>query len=218
MRVQFVGMQSYGLRTTGVLAVVTILLGACAQPALVMRPPPPVPVKIEPQVVSPEIEPDPTDLMADVKGDRMPTALDGELEQIDCKIGVDDLHARMALEARGGQIASMAYYSKWRPRTCSLEIKRTDPETKWRLTASGATRVQTPHGMFLIYALSQAYVVEFLEVERRKYCGMEGHTNGTMMVRRRSAVPECSVAGLMDRDDEIIPLPQTGQNVAKSVK
>lgn len=199
-------MQGFGPTVTRFLAVVTILLGACAQQAPVMRPPPPaVTQKFEwrepPPLIEAEPEADPADLMADIKGDRLLPSLAGELERIDCKSGVEDLHARMAVEARGGQIASFAYYSKWRPRTCSLEMKRDAPDTKWRRTPDGATRVQTPQGMFLIRTEADAYVFEFQDIERRKFCGMEGHTNGTMRIKRKSAVPECSVAGLLDRDD-----------------
>lgn len=201
-------MQRFGPKVTRVFAVVTILLGACAQQAPVMRPPPPELVKkIElPPPASTEIEPEWVDRMADLKGDKPLPALTGEIEQIDCKSGVEDLHARMAVEARGGQVVSFAYYSKWRPRTCSLEMKRDAPETKWRLTPDGATRVQTPDGMFLIRVEADAYVFEFLDVERRKFCGMDGETNGTMRIKRRSAIPQCSVAGLLDRDDEPMPL------------
>jgi len=209
-------MQHFGPKLTRACVVVTILLGACAQLAPVMRPPPPDLIhKIElPPVMSPEIGADPDDPMADVKSDKMLPPLSGEVERIDCKIGVEDLHARMALEARGGQIASFAYYSKWRPRTCSLEIRRDDPETKWRWTADGAIRVQTPHGMYLIRALSHAYEFEFLRVERQQYCGMDGYTNGTMTIKRYQKIPECSVAGLLDRDVEVDVLPQSsGQNV-----
>jgi len=196
--------------------MIALLLGGCAQPAPVMRPPPPDLIhKIElPPVVSPEIGADADDPMVDVKSDKMLPPLSGEVEQIDCKIGVEDLHARMALEARGGQIASFAYYSKWRPRTCSLEMRRDDPETKWRWTADGAIRVQTPHGMYLIRVLSHAYEFEFLHVERQPYCGMDGYTNGTMTIKRYQKIPECSVAGLLDRDVEVDVLPQSNeQNV-----
>ena len=200
-------MRGFGPRVTRVFAVVTILLGACAQQAPVMRPPPPALItKIQLPEPSPEREPEWIDLMADVEGDRMLPVLSGEIERIDCKTGIEDLHARMAVEARGGQIASFAYYSKWRPRTCSLEMKRDDPETKWRLTPDGATRVQTPHGLFLIRVEADAYVFEFQDVERGRFCGMDGHTNGTMGIKRRSAVPECTVAGLLDRDDDPAPL------------
>lgn len=180
--------------------VLTLLLGACAhEQPMVMRPPPEL-VTEKPAESAEEVQ-DEIDRMADVPGDRRLPALDGELEQIDCKVGSEDLHARMALEARGGQVAGFSYYSKWRPRTCSLDMQRADPMTKWRLTGDGATRVQTRHGSFLIRALPGAYEVEFIDVERQPYCGMDGHTNGKMTVKRRSSKPQCSVAGLLDRDD-----------------
>lgn len=203
-------MRRFELKAGRLFALAIIFLGACAQQAPVTRPPvepklimrpPPTPLPQPPAAVSPEIEQAEEDQMADVPGDTPLPVLSGAVEQIDCKTGVEDLHARMALEARGGQIAGFAYYSKWRPRTCSLEILRDDPETKWRLTADGATRVQTRHGSYLIHARDDAYVFEFHDVERRKYCGMSGYTNGTMTIMRRTENPQCSVAGLLDRDD-----------------
>lgn len=190
-------------------ALLALLLGACAlekplvtQPEpLVMRPPPPdlvVPVE------TPEEVQEAIDRMADVPGDRLLPALSGTVEQIDCMSGVEDLHARMALEARGGQIASFAYYSKRRPRTCSMDLRRDDPALKWRLTPEGATRVQTPQGLFLIRSSSDAYEFEFLEIERQKFCGMEGYINGKMTILRRVSTPQCSVAGLLDHDDEAL--------------
>ncbi len=183
------------------LAAVVLLLAACAQQAPLMRPPPPELAKIEPgPVIAPAAEPDEVDPMADIAGDRMLPELAGAVERYDCKVGTEDLQARMALEARGGQVASFAYYSKWRPRTCSLDMQRDAPFTKWRLTADGATRVQTRHGAFLIRALPDAWEVEFFDVERQQFCGMDGYTNGTMRISRGSTL-QCSVAGLLDRDD-----------------
>jgi hypothetical protein len=181
--------------------VVTLLLGACAhEQPLVMRPPPPGLVAEPPLATAEEIQEE-ADRMADLPGDRMLPELDGRAERIDCKSGVEDLYARMALEARGGQIASFAYYSRRRPRTCSMDMRRDDPAIKWRLTSDGATRVQTPNGSFLIRALSDAYEFEFLDVERQRFCGMDGYINGTMTIRRKHSNPECSVKGLLDRDD-----------------
>lgn len=196
------------------LAVTAVLLGACAQQAPVMRPDreramdPKVtspPAGAAPQVVPQEVPPMPEpvwiDPMADLPGDRTLPDLRGSIEKIDCTSGVDELHARMALEARGGQIASFAYYSKWKPYTCSLDIKRDDPQTKWRLTADGATRVQTPNGSFLIRALADSYLFEFQNVRRQRFCGMLGYINGTMTITRESSNPQCSVNGLLDRGE-----------------
>ncbi len=180
--------------------MVAVLLGACAQQqSLVMRPPPPKLVIIEPEETSP-VESDAADRMADVPGDRLLPALAGKVERIDCMVGNEDLQARMAMEARGGHIASFAYYSKWRPYTCSMDLRRDDPAVKWRLTDDGATRVQTPHGSFLIRVNEEAFVFEFWDVDRQKFCGMDGYTNGTMTIKRDIGRPECSVAGLLERE------------------
>lgn len=181
-----------------------LLLGACAvEQPLVMRPPPQLVIDF-PVDMPEELPQEAMDHMADVPGDRILPPLSGRIEQIDCKSGVEDLHARMALESRGGQIASFAYYSKRRPRTCSMDMRRDDPSIKWRLTPEGATRVQTPQGLILIRTLTDAYEFEFLDVERQKFCGMEGYINGKMTIQRRISNPECSVAGLLDHDEEDI--------------
>lgn len=185
-------------------ALMALLLGACAvEQPLVMRPPPQLVIDF-PVDMPEELSQEAMDHMADVPGDRILPPLSGRIEQIDCKSGVEDLHARMALEVRGGQIASFAYYSKRRPRTCSMDMQRDDPSIKWRLTPEGATRVQTPQGLFLIRASSNAYEFEFLDVERQKFCGMEGYINGKMIIERKTSNPECSVAGLLDHEDEDI--------------
>lgn len=188
------------------LVVITLLLGACAQSPLqpsstAMRPPPADIPRIEPdgQVEPDEVPEEAIDRLADMPGDRKLPALNGKTEQIDCKSGIEDVHARMAIEARGGQIASFAFYSKRKPRTCSLDVNRDSPYVKWRQTADGATRVQTLHGPILIRTLRDGYEFEFRNVSRQKICGMEGALNGTMTIHRKGNKTECSVAGLLDR-------------------
>ena len=185
-------------------ALMVLLLGACAQTPMqpsstAMRPPPADIPRIEPDgQVEPEGLPEEADRLADVPGDQRLPALTGKVEQIDCKTGVEDLHARMAIEARGGQVASFAFYSKRKPRTCSLDVNRDTPYVKWRQTADGATRVQTLHGPILIRTLRDGYEFEFQNVARQKICGMEGYLSGTMTIKRKGSKPECSVAGLLD--------------------
>jgi hypothetical protein len=182
-------------------ASLLLLVGACAPMKPVVQPQP-----LPPAVSVPEDVPEPprVDPMADVPGDRPLPVLQGALERIDCTSGEEDLHARMALEARGGQIASFAYYSKWKPRTCALDFDRADPRAKWRLTPDGATRVQTPQGVFLIRASAEAYTFEFQRVSRQKFCGMLGHINGAMTIVRDSKPPACSVQGVLDANDEYL--------------
>ncbi|MGV3627276.1 MAG: hypothetical protein ACO1PN_06275 [Betaproteobacteria bacterium] len=197
--------------------VMTLLLGACAhQQELAVRPPPPeLVMEIETPPATPEEVEQEIDRMAHVPGDHSLPAPGGTVEQIDCKTGTEDLHARMAVEARGGQVMSFAYYSKWRPRTCSVHMQRNDPATRWRRTADGATRVQSPHGTFLIRELSGSFEFEFIDVERQPFCGMDGHTNGRMIIKRHSPVPQCSVAGLLDRADSSPVLVRSMENAYK---
>ena len=145
------------------------------------------------------------DPMADIPGEKpLPAVHQGAIERIDCMSGKPDLHARIAFEAQGGQVLGFAYYSRWRPRTCSLEVNRNAAGTKWRMTPDGAVRVHTPEGRFLIRTRADAYVFEFENVQRQKFCGMPGEINGTMTVKRGSDKPECSVAGIMDMNDRYL--------------
>lgn len=139
------------------------------------------------------------DPMAVFGGDRPLPLAEGALERIDCLSGREDLHARVALEARGGQVTSFAYYSRWSFRTCSISLDQRDTGARWRLTEDGATRVQTPHGSFLIRADADAYRLEFRNVERMKFCGMYGRMSGEMVVRRRTEPPQCETSGILDR-------------------
>lgn len=192
-----------GVRRISLLLCVLMLvcLSACAphkpiqvpdQPPLDTRVPEDVP---EPLRVNP---------MADVAGDKPLPVLQGAMERIDCTSGEEDLHARMALEARGGQIVSFAYYSKWKPRTCALDFDRNDPKVKWRLMPDGGTRVQTPQGIFVIRARADSYLFEFQKISRQKFCGMLGHIDGTMTILRKVQPPACSVVGVLDANDEYL--------------
>jgi hypothetical protein len=174
-----------------------LFLGACVQKPIAPTPeqvPPPQPEVVRPQI--PRIDP-----LADVPGDKPLPVAQGAMERIDCMNGEEDLHARMALEARGGRIESFAYYSKWKPRTCAFDFARNTPGTKWRLTPDGATRVHTPQGRFLIRTQPDAYVFQFEQVQRNRFCGMPGEINGTMTIRRGVAPPRCTVSGIMDTND-----------------
>jgi len=203
-------MQRIEIRSLLSLAAVALLLGSCAQQGPVVVQPDQPPQSNQPRQpeASAAVEPLPEvpriDPMADVLGDKPLPVVQGAVERIDCMSGQENLHARMALEARGGQIQNFAYYSKWKPRTCSLDFTRNAPGTKWRLMPDGATRVHTPQGRFVIRTLADAFVFEFQNVERRKFCGMPGDINGTMTIKRSSGKPECSVAGIMDANDTFL--------------
>ena len=154
------------------------------------------PAPTEPPVM---ITPPPIDPMAEVSGDKPLPVAKGGIEQIDCLNGEERLHARLALEARGGQVTSFAYYSRWQFLTCSIYLDLLDPKVRWRRTAEGATRVQTPQGSFVIHTDPDSYVFEFQNVQRAKFCGMYGAINGTMTILRNTSPPRCMVAGILDR-------------------
>lgn len=131
-------------------------------------------------------------------GDRpLPRTL-GKVERIDCRSGEEELQARIAFEARGDQVLNFAYYSRWNFRTCSISLDQTSSNVRWRLTPDGATRVQTPHGSFLIKADAESYRFEFLNVERMKFCGMFGRIRGELVVQRRTNPPRCEAKGILD--------------------
>ena len=178
-------------------AAIASLLQGCAP----LAPKPAEPAVIEPSPAEPPvmISPVPRDPMAEVKGDRPLPLAKGALEQIDCLNGEERLHARMALEARGGQVTSFAYYSRWQSYTCSIHLDQRDPKVRWRRTEEGAVRVQTPQGSFVIHADPESYVFEFQNVQRAKFCGMYGSINGTMTILRNASPPRCSSAGILDR-------------------
>src|SRR4051794_2354991 len=47
-------------------------------------------------------------------------ALRGPTETLTCRNGTEDRHARIGVVLIGGKVESFAYYSKWKPRTCSI--------------------------------------------------------------------------------------------------
>ena len=43
-----------------------------------------------------------------------------KVEKLACRLGTEDQHARIAVELHNGKVNNFAYYSKWKPRTCSM--------------------------------------------------------------------------------------------------
>ena len=191
-------------RATRLVCVLSLLLfGGCAQnlpsappPA---QPPAPPPAEESADASQPEPEPEFEEPMAVVLGDKPLPVAQGALERIDCLTGDDDEHARVAIEARGSQVTSLAYYSRWRFQTCSIALDPRDQKARWRRTVDGATRIQTPYGSFLIRSDRDAYIIEFRNVQRMKYCGMYGRISGEMTIKRRTAPPVCSAVGILNR-------------------
>jgi hypothetical protein len=123
----------------------------------------------------------------------------GPIEKYDCKIGTEDQHARIAVLAQGGEVQSVAYYSKWKPRTCSVHLQRGDAYSRWK-DVGDATTVTTEFGDFLIQVSRSEYQLFFREVDRMHYCGMMGKLNGSMTVTR-GPKRTCSIEGIMDKNE-----------------
>lgn len=123
----------------------------------------------------------------------------GPIEKYDCKIGTEDQHARLALLAQGGEVQSVAYYGKWKPRTCSVHLQRGDAYSKWNDNGD-ATVINTEFGDFLVQRSKTEYQLFFREVDRMHYCGMMGKLNGSMTVTR-GPKRQCTVEGIMERNE-----------------
>jgi len=125
----------------------------------------------------------------------------GRLEKLACKLGTEDRHARIAVELIGGRVESIAYYSKWKPRTCSVHIVRDDAFSRWEDT--GHVTVVTLHeekGAFLIDHDRRAVKFLFREIDRERFCGMPGKITGSLTVTRGR--DQCELEGVMDYVEE----------------
>ena len=124
-------------------------------------------------------------------------------EVLTCRNGTEDRHARIAVVLVGGKADSFAYYSKWKPRTCSIYLQRKhDAFSRWR-DKGAVTMVDTDRGAFLIEHGKGEYRIVFRNIDRQRYCGMDGLINGTLTIRRGSE--RCELAGIME---EGVPLGQ----------
>ena len=132
----------------------------------------------------------------------------GKTEVLTCRNGTEDRHARIAVVLVGGKPNSFAYYSKWKPRTCSIYLQRNhDAYSKWR-DSGNVTTVSLERGLFLIEQRKNEYRFVFRDIDRERYCGMDGTINGTLTISKGK--DRCELKGVMD---EGVPL---GQAVADS--
>jgi hypothetical protein len=122
-----------------------------------------------------------------------------KVEKLACRLGTEDNHARIAVELHDGKVYRFAYYSKWKPRTCSMEVERDDAYSKW--VDTGDTTVVTlveDRGAFLIDNGKGRYHFIFREIDRMRYCGMEGKVSGSLTIFRGKS--QCELDGVMERD------------------
>jgi hypothetical protein len=127
--------------------------------------------------------------------------LRGKLEKLECKLGTEDRHARIAVELIGGRLKSLAYYSKWKPRTCSVHIVRDDAYSKWEDPGSVTiVTLNEEKGAFLIDYSRSSVKFLFRDIDRERFCGMTGKITGTLTVTRGRA--QCELEGVMDENFE----------------
>jgi hypothetical protein len=132
--------------------------------------------------------------------------LRGKLEKLSCKLGTEDRHARIAVELIGGRVKSLAYYSKWKPRTCSVYIVRDDAFSKWEDTGNvTVVTLKEEKGAFLIDSDKRSVKFLFRDIDRERFCGMNGKITGSLTVTRGS--DQCVLEGVMD-EPESRDLPQ----------
>jgi hypothetical protein len=107
-------------------------------------------------------------------------------ETLACRLGTEDRHARIAVVLVGGKTDSFAYYSKWKPRTCSIYLQRSrDMYSKWADNGN-LTTVNLERGAFLIEHKKGEYHFIFRDIDRERYCGMDGVINGGLTIRKGS--------------------------------
>ena len=123
-----------------------------------------------------------------------------KVEKLACRLGTEDEHARIAVELRDGRVNSFAYYSKWKPRTCSMDVKRGDAYSKWDDTGSVTiVTLVDDTGAFLIdNGPGGRYHFIFRDIDRMRYCGMEGKVSGSLTVYRGR--PQCVLEGVMKKE------------------
>jgi hypothetical protein len=123
-----------------------------------------------------------------------------KVERLACRLGTEDSHARIAVEVLNGRVNRFAYYSKWKPRTCSMEIERGDAYSRWADHGPiTSVMLREEMGYLLIDHGHGRYHFTFSDVDRMRYCGMEGKINGFLTIRR--ADPKCELAGLMENGE-----------------
>jgi hypothetical protein len=117
----------------------------------------------------------------------------GPTETLACRLGTEDRHARIAVVLVGGKTDSFAYYSKWKPRTCSIYLQRNrDMYSKWA-DSGNITTVNLERGAFMIEHKKGEYHFIFRDIDRERYCGMDGVINGSLTIRKGSE--QCELAG-----------------------
>jgi hypothetical protein len=137
-----------------------------------------------------------------------------KIEKLACKLGTEDQHARIAVELFDGKVNRFAYYSKWKPRTCSLEVERDDAYSKWEDTGNVTiVTLNEDTGAFLIDHERNRFKFIFREIDRMRYCGMEGKVSGSVTIFRGRS--QCQLEGVMEKGEDMIEIDKTPVQASK---
>lgn len=119
------------------------------------------------------------------------------IEKLACFTGVQDRHARIGVQLVNGKVDYFAYYSKWKPRTCSIAVERDGGGARWEDHGSTSkVTLNEGKGVLLISRQKGSYRFIFRGVDRMRFCGMDGKINGSLTVTRGRST--CVVKGVMD--------------------
>ncbi|MDH3314605.1 MAG: hypothetical protein OER43_02395 [Gammaproteobacteria bacterium] len=120
-----------------------------------------------------------------------------KVEQLTCFTGVRDRHARIGVQVVNGKVDYFAFYSKRKPRTCSIDVGRDSSSGRWEdKGATSKVTLMEDTGVLLIDHKSGGYRFVFRNVDRMRYCGMYGKINGSLTVM--PGKKKCVVQGIMD--------------------
>lgn len=174
-------------------------LAACSSaPTSRPRPSEPAVEQPESEVAPPETAQEEAESPGLAQGEPIPVPPGARHENLTCFTGTDERQARIGVELINDQVAYFAFYSKWRPRTCSLDAARGSSLSRWA-DGEGYSTVTLPDrkGQLRIERKGGgSYQFGFYDVDRVRYCGMPGKINGTLTVTRGK--DSCLVEGIMD--------------------
>ncbi len=120
------------------------------------------------------------------------------LERFSCRTGPNDHQARLIVEVVKGRVMEFAFYSRLGTGVCSIHGRRGDAYTKWEDDAAvaGKAAIKLLTGSAeLEYKLGHVKL-KFTDVDRMRYCGMDGELNGAVEVISKK--PECGLVGVFD--------------------
>ena len=105
-------------------------------------------------------------------------------ETLACRLGDEDRHARIAVVLVGGKTSEFSYYSKWADTGHITTVKLSEDK-----------------GDVLIEHKKGVYRFEFKNIDRERYCGMDGQINGYLIIKKGS--DQCELAGIMEEGTKL---------------